>query len=178
MTEIKLYASPWKAARLFLLTVPFIAGGIWIVRMEESDALDLFMGWFSVCFFGLGVVASLIKLLDRRPQMILNEKGVWDRSTKQGLIQWEVIQEAYPINVRGEKFLSLVLDKKFEGKIKQWIWARRVNKAIGAQKVNLYTGQANVDALKLKNLIMKLVASNTEQRGQIISSASQRNELK
>lgn len=178
MAEIKLYTSPWKAARLFLLTVPFIAGGIWIIRMEESDSLDLFMGWFGVCFFGLGVLISLIKLLDWRPQIILNETGVWDRTTKQDLIKWELIQDAYAIDVRGEKFLSLVLDNKFEAKIKQWKWARRVNKTIGAQKVNLYTGQANVDALKLQNLIMKLIASNLEQRGQIIRSASQRNELK
>lgn len=86
MKEIKLYKSPWRAIKLLLLSSVFVFGGIWLITSTDSPK---WLGWMSIGFFGLGYPVGLFQLLDRRPQIIINELGIWDRTTKQDTINWE-----------------------------------------------------------------------------------------
>jgi hypothetical protein len=71
--------------------------------------------WYlSIGFFGLGYPIGLFHLLDRRPQIIINEIGIFDRTTYKDFINWDVIQDAYPIDISGQKFVCLVVDQKYE----------------------------------------------------------------
>jgi|GEM_PF-4469286 hypothetical protein len=65
-------------------------------------------------------------MLDRRPRIIINGEGILDRSNRQGLIPWEMIKEAYDINIANQAFISLVLDDKFIFKEKQYNWAKKL----------------------------------------------------
>ena len=73
-----MYKSPMKAIKVFAFTVPFVVLGIWMVN-TVTDAADRIVGWLNICFFGLGLPIGLFHLLDRRPQIIINENGIWDR---------------------------------------------------------------------------------------------------
>ena len=173
MTEIKLYKSPLKALKILALTIPFIAIGIWSITKIPNSSTDIFMGWLSICFFGLGIPVGIFHLFDRRPQIIINESGIWDRTTNQDLIKWEIIQKAYPININGQKFVSLVLDQSFEIKVKQYKWATWLSKVVGAQKVNLHLGQIKFDPNKMTDLIMKMIQSDKTDREKIIKNIAQ-----
>jgi hypothetical protein len=67
MTEIKLYKSQLKALGLIAMTIPLVAGGIWIIKKEPSGTFDYRMGWACITFFSLALAVGLFHLLDRRP---------------------------------------------------------------------------------------------------------------
>jgi hypothetical protein len=100
MTEIKLYKSPWKAIRLLLLTLPFVIVGFYILSKQDSDRT---MAWACICFFGLGIPLGLFNLFDRRPQIIIDEKGmfcrqsysIFNKSVDKGFINWDAISNVY-----------------------------------------------------------------------------------
>lgn len=106
MTEIKLYKSPWKAIKLLGLTIPLVTVGIWLILRNESSLLDRIMGWVGVPFFGFGFFLAFFHMFDRRPQIIINANGIWDRTTKQDFISWNLIKNAKPLNIFGQKFIT------------------------------------------------------------------------
>lgn len=164
MTEIKLYKSSWKGIRLIALSLPFVIIGIWMISKEQKGTFDYIMGWLCVSFFGLGIPLGIFVLFDKRPQIIINENGIFDRTLKQGEIKWEQIIEAYPIDIHNQKFISIIVDETFEFKKKQYKWAEKLNEFVGAQKLNLNLSQIKIDEIKLTELLNKIINSEKNER--------------
>lgn len=164
MTEIKLYKSRWKGIKLITLSLPFVLIGLWMISKEQKETFDYIMGWVGISFFGLGIPLGFFVLFDKRPQIIINENGVFDRTLKQGEIEWEQIIEVYPIDINNQKFISIVVNETFEFKKRQYKWAEKLNKLIGAQKLNLNLSQIEIDEIKLTELINKIINSEKNER--------------
>lgn len=164
MTEIKLYKTTTKGLKIIGMSLPFVAFGLWMITQEPIGTTPYIMGWICTCFFGLGILVGLFQTFDKRPQIIITENGIWDRTTKQGEVKWEQIIEAYPLDIYGQKFISLVTDDTFVYKKKPYKWAERINKGIGVQNLNLHLGQINIDEIELTNFINQLSQLNIDER--------------
>jgi hypothetical protein len=114
--------------------------------------------WYlNIGLFGLGYPIGLFHLFDRRPQIIINEIGIFDRTTYKDFINWSVIQDAYPIDISGQKFVCLVVDEKYEPSTKKGKAAKsfsNFSKEIGAQELNISLGQITIDEVKLTEFIL------------------------
>ncbi|MFC7772410.1 STM3941 family protein [Flavobacterium sp. GCM10027622] len=168
MTEVKLYKKPLKGLKIFALSIPFIAIGIFAISKEPIGTTDYIMGWICTCFFGLGIPIGLFQTFDRRPQIIITENGIWDRTTKQDEFKWEQIKSAYPLNIHQQKFVSLKLDKSFVMKKKLYKWAAKLNNAVGAQNINLQISQLKIDENKMTDFITEMINAERENRAKII----------
>jgi len=114
MHEIELYKSPWQAIKLILLSSPFIILSLPDI-LHYSHISPIALDWFCLCFFGLGIPLGLFNLFDRRPEIIINETGIFDRRTSKNFIQWNEIKDAYIKDLRvsllsKQKFLCLVME--------------------------------------------------------------------
>ncbi len=170
MTEIKLYKTTTKGLKIIGMCLPFIAIGLWMITQEPTGTTNYIMGWVCTCFFGLGIPVGLFQTFDRRPQIILSEKGIWDRTTNQDEVKWEQIIEAYPLDIFEQKFISLVTDDTFVFKKKPYKWAAKINKEIGAQNLNLHLGQIKIDEIELVNFINRVSKENIEERRKLINA--------
>ncbi len=168
MLEIKLYKRPLKGIKLFAQVIPFVAYGIWMIYKEPTGTTNNIMGWLCTCFFGLGIPVGLYQIFDRRPQIIVTEKGIWDRSSKQDEIKWEQIQAVYSIDIYKQKFVSLVLDDTFIMKKSSYKWVSKVNEVIGAQKVNLLMSQQKIDEHNMTVFINEMISTDKENRLSVI----------
>jgi hypothetical protein len=169
MKEIKFYKSPLRAVRLIALSIPFIALGIWVLLRQDNSSIDIIMGILCTCFFGLGLIIGITNLFDHRPQIIIDEKGIWDRTTKQDVIDWDGIKDAYPLSINGQKFVPLVLDESVKTKNVQYKWAFKLTSKVGGQKVNLYLGQIRIDQNTMVEFIQSMAKANITNRRQLIS---------
>ena len=169
-TEVKLYKSSWKAIRILALTIPFIFIGIWLIIKGDSTLRDQVIGWSATCFFGLGLPVGLFQLFDRRPQIIISENGIWDRTMNQDEIKWEQIKGAYLLNIHRQKFISLLLDDNFIIYKKQFKWAKDISEAFGAQQLNLSLGQIKIDEKKMTDFVNRMCQTRHEGRKSIIES--------
>ena len=168
MTEIKLYKVKYKGLEIIGMTIPFIVMGILLITQKPYGTTGSIIGWLNVCFFGLGIPLGFFHIFDKRPQIIIDENGVWDRTTKQDQIKWEQIIEAYPANIYGQKFISIVTDETFVFKKKQYKWFSKINSIMGAQRFNLQLSQINIDVNQLTDFINKLSKENTDERKKLI----------
>ena len=119
MKEIKLYKSPLKSLRLLFLTSVFVIPSIWLITREKQTDKVI---WFCLCFFGIGFILSLFNILERRAQIIITKNGIWDKTSRQGIIKWEYIEYANEVNVFKQVFVALKTNEKFVIKKKLYKW--------------------------------------------------------
>jgi hypothetical protein len=170
MTEIRLYKTTTKGLKIIGMCLPFVAIGLWFITQEPIGTTNYIMGWVGTCFFGLGIPIGLFQTFDRRPQIIISENGIWDRTSKQDEVKWEQIVEAYPLDIFEQKFVSIKTDSTFIFKKKPYKWAEKINKKIGAQNLNLHLGQINIDEIELTNFINRLRKESIEERRKLIKT--------
>ncbi len=159
--EIKLYKSPWRAFRLILLCSIFVGAGIFLLTLTNSPR---WVAWMNILFFALGYPVGLFHLFDRRPQIIINKIGIFDRMAYNDFINWEVIRSAYLADIHGQKLICLIVDEKFEPKIKINRRVKEFNKQVGVQELNIALGQINVDEKRLLEFILTMISVSPEQR--------------
>ncbi|MFD2586034.1 STM3941 family protein [Croceitalea marina] len=166
--EIRFYNSKKKAILLMLSCVPFIIVGIYFISKKPM------LGWGSVVIFGFSFIMGIINLLDNRPNLIINEIGIYARSASRNYIVWELIQDAYFTTITGQKYICLIIDKRFKpSQTKGMLYrsAVKLNEAIGAQEMNIYLGQIkHIDEEKLTDLILKMSNADTERKAELLNS--------
>ncbi|POY40299.1 hypothetical protein C3L50_06540 [Flavobacterium alvei] len=170
MTELKLYKSNSKGIKILALSLPFILIGIWMISEKQNGTFDYYMGWFAISFFGLGIPISIFNLLDKRPQIIINENGIWDRTIKQNEIKWEQIKESYLIDIYNQKFISIIVDDTFVFKKNAFSWLSNLNKYVGAQKLNINLSQIKINEAKLTDFINNIRRTEKYQRNNLIKN--------
>ncbi len=168
MSEIKLYKTTTKGLKIIGMCLPFVVLGLFLLSDATYGTTNYVMSWLCICFFGLGIPVGLFQTFDRRPQIIITENGIWDRTTNQNEVKWEQIIEAYPLDIIEQKFISLVTDDTYVFKKKPYKWAEKINKEIGAQNLNLHLGQINIDELELTDFINRLSKQKIEERRKLI----------
>jgi hypothetical protein len=162
--DIKLYKSPWRAIKLILLCSIFVIGGLFMLTKTDTPT---WVWYLNIGFFGLGYPVGLFHLFDRRPQIIINEIGIFDRTTYKDFINWDVIRDAYPIDISGQKFVCLVVDEKYEPSTKKGKVAKsfsNFSKEIGAQELNISLGQITINEIKLTEFILTMINVAPENR--------------
>lgn len=171
MRELKLYKSPWKVLRLTLLCSAFVGLG-WF-ELNQTVA-PKWIAWSCIGFFGLGIPIGLYQLLDRRPQIIINDVGVLDRNMHHEFINWEIIQDAYLVEMHRQKFLCLIVDQAFEpsrrkGKYKQAVAS--LNKELGFQELNISLGLISIDAIRFAEFILAMRGAKPAEREAMVQKA-------
>jgi len=170
MAELKLYKATSKSLKLILMSLLFVVIGVWLILKYDVGTTNYIMGWITICFFGLGIIIGFFQMFDRRPQIVINENGIWDRASKKNEIKWEQIIDSNPININEQKFISIITDETFIYKKKPHKLTTKFNKAVGAQKINIHLGGINIDENKLNELIHQLKDSKKKYRSIIITN--------
>lgn len=168
MKEIKLYKSNWKIIKLMLLSSIFVGLGIWGLVTNIKPNL---IWWLNIGFFGLSYPLGIFHLLDRKPQIIINQIGIFDKSIYHDFINWELIEDAYPIDIFQQKFICLRVSENFKpSKKRNKLYENivRLNKIIGGQELNLNLGQIDIDVVKLTIFINLMRAASPEEKQNVI----------
>ncbi|WP_338762288.1 STM3941 family protein [Bernardetia sp. ABR2-2B] len=172
MNEIKLYKSPLSAFYLFLGSFIFVIGGVFMVMQENS-----FMAWFALLFFGLCALVGLVMLFDKRPQIIINQKGIgyrkaiWKKYNPDDIIEWQTIKNIHWSSVNNQKFICLNTTSA-ESK-KQNLAQKnlsKLNKAMGFEETNIPLSMIKIDANKLVDFLGSMAVSNESQREYLIKN--------
>lgn len=100
-------ASKLKVFGLFLLTMLFVALGVWLTTFE--DVFEKALGYISIGFFGLGFFIFSQRLMQSGPVLIFSRDGIEDKRMRVGLIPWMDIEYIRLTMVHSTKFMELHL---------------------------------------------------------------------
>lgn len=157
MQELKLYNSFAKNFLFLIISLAFVAGGIWMVSTSE-DNLNFVVGAVCILFFGIGLFVFSKQIFDRQPRVIINDEGIYDRTLKVGVIEWRDIKDAYLRSVSGSEFVSLVLtdnNKYLNRTTKTSARIASYNKALGFETININLSGVDISGRKVLEIINK-----------------------
>ncbi|MCJ8208877.1 hypothetical protein MUY27_04100 [Mucilaginibacter sp. RS28] len=155
LPEIKIYRSPWKGFKLMLLCAPFVAFSLYDIIGQKHIEQTL-LSWSSLLFFGLGIPFGLFLIFDRRPQIIINETGIYDRTAYHDFINWNTIEHAYWNTIYKQPFVCLIIKDEFRHLIKSKKRLQALNPFLGLSEVNIHLG--NISGLQQEQLTAFIVA--------------------
>ena len=171
MKELRLYKSRWKAVRLLAGCVAFVAVGCLMLSQPSAPRM---VAWASIGFFGLGIPVCLFQLFDRRPQIIVNDVGIFDRTTHHEFINWEIIRDVYVAEINRQAFICLVVEEAFEPSRRKGKFRQRVaslNKEMGFQELNISLAFVGVDAIRFAEFILAMRGAAPPERQTLVQKA-------
>lgn len=156
-----------RYAWLLLLSLVFVAGGALIV-LRESGLEAYLVGGASIVFFGAGAVLFAFELIDRRPRLILDDEGLYDRTLGVGTIPWRDIADGELRSLRSQHFVCLRLrnpDYWSDKLSPRQRWLISLNERMGYAALNVNLSGLAVDRQAVLARILKYSAMHEPGRG-------------
>ena len=94
-----------KNAGLLLLSLMFVAGGVYMAKTADTST-DRLIGWLCAAFFGLGILAAIRNLLQGGTAFVFDLSGIKDERSGV-LIPWPEIAECMVVSIRGNRLLAI-----------------------------------------------------------------------
>ncbi|HEV7732470.1 MAG TPA: STM3941 family protein [Candidatus Binatia bacterium] len=98
-------SSPWRYLLLLAVSLGFVAIGVTLVVAAGHPVV----GWLNLIVFGVAAATFLWQIVDRRPRIVIDERGVFDRTLGVGVIPWSDIVGAEIRAITGTTFVALEL---------------------------------------------------------------------
>ena len=162
--ELEIKTSIRQFVLPLLFSLVFIGLGLFLLH-KKTDA-PIWVGWSCIIFFGVCALMFFLKIINRRPQLIINNLGIWDRTLRCNMINWQVIHDSYFSSINGQHYISLVIDETYEPSNKKGKWYKVIsawNKKLGFQELNIPLNFLQVDKQKLIALVRAMI-THTKQR--------------
>lgn len=165
--ELVIELSKSKAVLLILIALAGVAGGIWLLSMDERTiARDLpiedplfvhGVGIACIVFSGLCSILAVRKFFDKRPGLVLNSTGIIDNSSgiAAGFIPWSEITGAEIYKFQRQKMLIVKVRNPEEfiqrGNLLKRITVRMSHKMCGSP-IGITANTLNINFDKLLSL--------------------------
>lgn len=118
--ELVVHASKTKALLLLLLAIGFVLSGLWFLSLDRefieargrynNPTIIYGIGWATVSFFGLAVVAIVWRLVSAKPGLTLSKDGVKIYAFSQDtFLPWQDITGLSVYEIHRNKMLVLNL---------------------------------------------------------------------
>ena len=107
MEEIRIYHSPWRMLLLFLGSVAFVAGGIFMLQQGSH----VFIAWLSIVFFGwcglYMLYGTLKERLTGRPYLTITDEAVICEGMKQTVIRFADVKSFQVVKMGEQEFVAV-----------------------------------------------------------------------
>lgn len=135
----------------------FAAAGIFMLLSGGPPLV----AWAAIVFFGGGSVVSIRQTLDGRPRIVIDDRGIHDRTLGVGVVEWDDITGVSVGIIQGNAFICLGLADpgKYLGRLSPV--ARRLaelNRGLGFSEISLNLAGTDADPDRIEELIAKEVA--------------------
>lgn len=155
--DIEIRTSIWKTVPLIGISWLFVAAAIYFWEPGSK-----FIGVVTFIFFGGGSLVALYQVLDRRPRLILSERGVMDRTMRIGTIDWDDVISSRLISIFGTKFIALRLKNpnKYLKRRKGKRLEGELNRTLGFGEQNIFLGVLDMKPEKIFSIVEKRISEN------------------
>jgi len=149
-TEIRVL--PTNKLRTALVAAAALGGLYWFLGYMPVP------GWIAGVGIAIALVYRTIKGDSKDPVIILDERGIFDRRLKVGVIRWDDIRRAVPFSLQGIEYLSLDLHDMKSYEARRPLWLKLLSKGqrlVGMSSVSIMANGLDMDLDTLMNKIQE-----------------------
>lgn len=142
---------------LLIVAIGFSVTGLLMI-IKSHEIKTTITGWSCLLLFGGCVPLFVWQIIDSSPRLIIDDKGIYARSLKIGIIPWDEIEGAYIKSLGRQAFICLQLKdyEKYLPKSSSLTNAiAATNKALGLSPISLSFSGIDADINQVCELIIK-----------------------
>ncbi len=170
MTPIELKPARGKLIFLLLGSLLFVGLGILFSvafprelykEVPSGGVLLRIIGIISILFFGACGIEIIRQMLDTRPRLIIDDRGIFDRTLSTPLIPWSSISDAQIMQIRRSKFIAPRLrdeEERYNALSPLRRMMSSANQGLGFNRFNLNITALNISADALLAIIKEQLA--------------------
>ncbi len=165
--EIKIYKSKLKAAILLIFCLFFFMIGILVLQNSDKAVA----GWSCIIIALLASIVGFYNLFDRRPQIIMNDDGITERTFKGEVIEWDAILNVDELFYRGQYYVRLMVDKDYKPTLVRSHWLFRIDRyyaRAGVKALYIKVSMLTVSSGDLTNFIHAMAGADNSRRDELI----------
>jgi hypothetical protein len=135
---LELKVSEIRLLKLLGLTFIMVASSYFCTTLPDLTAR--IAGWAGVCFFSLGFVVLPKQFFKSGPQVVIDGRGIQDRRSNLGLIEWADMESLAAVELHSQKFLSVEvsdLNKYLKRLSGAGRIAAQANRALGFSEITI-----------------------------------------
>lgn len=167
--KLIIYKSSRKAVVIVLSGILFALAGWFFLTFTHSDTV----GWSFIILSLFCVVFGIGSFYDRKPYIILTERGLTEMTGIREEIEWSAILQVDEFYYRGQFFIRLLTDRNYKPDLVRPTWFYRLDriyKQEGLKAIFIRIGYLEVDATQLSQFIDKMIkASDAVDRKLILN---------
>ena len=152
----KLVVAGSRARWLILVAIGgcFVTAGVLLLATHRSPLV----AWLNIVFFGASAAFFGLQAVDRRPRIVIDDQGVFDRTLKVGRIEWADIRGVFLKRSQGQAYICLDLREpsKYTQRLSPLL--RRMvelNRTLGFTDLSLNLTGTTVSPEQIEELIKK-----------------------
>lgn len=169
-SKVVIYRSERKAM-LFIFLGPVFAIAGWLFLQHTGNTTA---GWSFIILSGLCLIYGIGMWADRKPYLILTEKGITEMSVIREEIEWEAIRQVGSFYFRGQFFVCLLLDRNYKPDLITPTWFYRLDRIYAVENlkaVYIRPGILEINASRLLRIINILRESDPLTRKKLLQKS-------
>jgi hypothetical protein len=148
LSKTKLIKNTLLTLLFFIAGLLFVLKPFWFIK-SASPTVIVIIGYIVLVLAGLGLLAYIIKLSDKKPGLIIDEEGITDNSSgvAAGKILWSDIKKVSVERVSGQQLIMVEVKNP-----QQYIKAQKnpLKKSMMTLNYSLYKTPIHITAMGMK----------------------------
>lgn len=163
-----IYKSKKRAVIITAFSIALAPAGFLILEYGGDEVMGRgFIILSMLCLlFGVG------SLYDRKPCIVLTERGITEKTTVRGEIEWDAILYVDDLFFRGRNFVRLLTAVDYKPELLRPGWFDRFDRMYGKnglKAVYISTSYIEVDSFRLARFIGRMRAANSDERKKLLT---------
>lgn len=166
-SKVVIYQSRKKAMLIIFLSPVLAITGWLFLRYTENTTI----GWCFIILAGLCLIYGIGIRMDRKPYLILTEKGITDMAVIKEEIEWEAIRKVGDFYFRGQFFVCLLVGRDYKPTLIIPSWFNRLDRLYESGNLKaLYIrpGILEINSAQLIRMINKMRKADPPMREKLL----------
>lgn len=157
-----------KKALVIACVSPFFAVAGWLFLRYVGN---ITAGWSFIILAGMCLIYGIGMWSDRKPYLILTERGITELSVIREEIEWEAIRQVGDFYFRGQFFVCLLVDRNYKPDLIHPTWFYRLDRLYAKENLKaLYIrpGILEISSARLIRMINRLREADAATRRDLL----------
>lgn len=165
--RVVIYKSKSKAFAFIVASFILVIAGWLFLELPDKNVV----GWSFIILSVLCLIFGIGTYLDKKPYIIMTEKGITELSSIREEIEWNEILQVDEFYYRGMYFIRVLVNKEYKSEGLRPTWFYRFDKLFqqeGIKALYIRTGFYEVNSIKLAGFMRKMMKADADKRIELL----------
>lgn len=165
--RVVIYKSKSKAFAFIVASFILVIAGWLFLELPDKSVV----GWSFIILSVLCLIFGVGTYFDKKPYIILTERGITELSSIREEIEWNEILQVEDFYYRGMYFIRILVNKEYKPAGLRPTWFYRFDKLFekeGIKAMYIRTGFYEVNSIRLASFMRKMMKTDTDKRIELL----------